>query len=116
MEPIPLQSTAMPVSNSIPALSPEERRQLDFWTEAARRVGIDGVEDLGSRPWPVEAGAVILGIYRAGESFASWLVVGRDGDWSVASCADSTVIGSGRTLSEALATLYRTGEERALVC
>jgi hypothetical protein len=89
------------------SLSAAERLELEAWQVAARSAGVDGVEDLSARHWPVAVDATVLGIYRAGDEFASWLVVGRDGDWCAASCDDNRVLGSGKSLGAALGLVYR---------
>jgi hypothetical protein len=84
-------------------LSPAERLSLSRWLAAAREAGIDAAEDLGTRPWPSEAAQTIIGVFKSGHLLASWLVVGKDGDWAVACCADGLVSPPLATLSDALA-------------
>jgi hypothetical protein len=92
------------------SLSAGERLELDVWQVAARSAGIDAIEDLSERHWPMAVDATVLGIYRAGGEYASWLVVGRDGDWCAASCDDNQVLGSGKSLRAALTLVYRAAE------
>lgn len=107
---LPPDTTVAPVSQSFVGLSIEEREQLAAWSATAREKGIEAVEDLGERPWPVPTEAIILGIYRHGDRFASWLIVGRSGDWALASCTDGAVISTGATLAEVLAGVFRASE------
>ena len=88
-----------------PGLTVEDRLLLLAWTNAARGSGIDVTEDLGLRPWPVAVTATVIGVFRTGEEFASWLVVGQGGFWTVVSVADSAVLASGRTLADALTAI-----------
>lgn len=110
MGPLPSDTTIMPVTQPFVGLSIEERDQLAAWSTAARAKGIEAVEDLGDRPWPVPTEAVILGIYRNGDRFASWLVVGRTGDWALASCTDGAVISAGAAFADVLADVFRASE------
>lgn len=105
----PAQDALVEVEHRRPfaSLSAGERLELDAWQVTARSAGIDGVADLSERHWPMPVDATVLGIYRTGDEFASWLVVGRDGDWCAASCDDNRVLGSGKSLRAALAFVYR---------
>jgi hypothetical protein len=87
------------------ALTPAQRRYLMGWHSAARAAGIDVVEDLGTRPWPQHGADIIIGVFRSGHPLATWLVVGRDGTWAVACCAESAVSGSLPSLAAALAVI-----------
>lgn len=107
---LPPDTTTTPVLQPVVGLSIEEREQLAAWSTAARAKGIEAVEDLGDRPWPVPTEAVILGIFRNGDRFARWLVVGRSGDWALASCPDGVVISAGITLAEVLADVLLASE------
>ncbi len=107
MQSLPIESATLRVPQPFTRLTSEERSELAAWCEAARSAGIDGVEDLGVRPWPVPNAAAILGVYRSGAALADWLVVGRSGDWAVACCADGQIIGSAPTLIDALRVLYQ---------
>lgn len=84
-------------------LSPVERRVLSRWLTAARQAGIDAAEDLGIRPWPAPSADSIIGVFKAGHLLASWLIVGQEGSWAVACCADGNVSESLGTLADALA-------------
>jgi len=100
----------MQISQRFVGLSIEEREQLAAWSVTARARGIEAVEDLGDRPWPVPMEAVILGIYRNGDRYASWLIVGRSGDWALASCVDGAVISAGTALTDVLGAVLRASE------
>jgi hypothetical protein len=104
------------VATDAPGLSVDERRYLLAWTIAARDGGIDVTEDLGLRPWPIPMTAAVIGVFRSGEEFASWLVVGQGGRWTVVSVADSAVLSTSQSLAEALTIIYpmpRTGDALA---
>jgi hypothetical protein len=97
-----------------PGLTVEERRYLLAWTNAARAHGIDAAEDLRLRPWPVPIMADVIGVFRAGEGMASWLVVGQNGLWTVVSVAESEVLATMPTLAEALAIIHAPSAGSAL--
>jgi hypothetical protein len=61
------------------------------------------VEDLTDRPWPETGADLIIGVFRAGDAFAAWLLVRHEGLWSVASTADQAVADAVDSLAEALA-------------
>jgi hypothetical protein len=87
---------------TFPALSPGERAYLLDWRRAAKAFGIDAVEDMIERPWPCPVADVILGIFRSGDEQASWLVIGHNGQWVVACCAEGTVSPTVGSLADAL--------------
>lgn len=87
-------------------LSPLERRLLSRWLTAARQAGIDAAEDLGVRPWPTPSADSIIGVFKSGHLLASWLIVGHQGSWAVACCADGNVSVSLGSLADALALIY----------
>jgi hypothetical protein len=80
---------------------------LRRWQAEARSAGIDGVEDLASRPWPCPVDGVVIGVFGHGSDAARWLVIGRNFSWAVAHCVEGTVSPPFDTLQEALATIYR---------
>lgn len=86
-------------------LSPGERRGLSRWLAAARRAGIDAAEDLTGRPWPAPSPDSVIGVFKGGRLLASWLIVGQQGRWAVACCADGNVSASRDTLADALALI-----------
>ena len=92
---------------SFSGLSTDERSYLRHWQAAARGAGIDGVEDLASRPWPYPVKGVVIGVFGEGSEAAQWLVIGQHGSWAVADCADATVSQSFSSLRAALATIYQ---------
>jgi hypothetical protein len=91
---------------SFEALSATERAYLLDWRQAAQDVGIDAIDDMMLRPWPCPVADVIIGVFRAGDDRASWLVIGHNRSWAVASCADGTVSRSVATLVEALSLIH----------
>jgi hypothetical protein len=105
-----LSQTFPPPEAAIPADAPgltaEDRRHLLAWTNAARESGIDVTEDLGLRPWPVPVTAAVIGVFRTREDFASWLVVGQCGLWTVVSVADSAILATSQTLVDALTAIH----------
>lgn len=107
MEPLP--SKPCVDATQCPPLSEDERRLLSGWMVGAREIGIDAVEDLCARPWPVPTDAKILGVFRGREALAEWLLVGHGGRWAVASCTGQTVLGSTDCLAEALSLILRAG-------
>lgn len=92
-----------------PTLPPTDRDAVLAWLELARLSGIEEVQDLRRRPWPVATEATILGVFRTAESYAGWLVVGQADGWAVASCDHNQVIGTSETLSGALALILPAG-------
>jgi|SRR5271166_407686 len=90
---------------SFEALSATERAYLLDWRQAAQDIGIDAVDDMMLRPWPCPVADVIIGVFRAGDDRAAWLVIGHNGAWAVACCADGTVSPSVETLVEALSLI-----------
>jgi hypothetical protein len=48
----------------------------------------------------------VIGIFQSGVDAASWLVIGRDDAWAVASCRERDVSPPFRSLAEALAAIY----------
>jgi hypothetical protein len=107
IEPVPYRGMAVGAPPLPLELSDDERELLASWAEHARSAGIEAVENLRERPWPLSADeANILGVFRQGERLAAWLVVGRTGSWAVASCLRGDVMGSAATLAEALELIH----------
>jgi hypothetical protein len=114
-----LQATRSNSFQSFKGLSPDERHQLRDWQAVAGTIGVDAVEDLTSRPWPCPIAGAVIGVFQAGSETALWLVIGHDGTWAVASCAEGTVSPTLNSLAEALAVIYpgQTGRSgSALIC
>lgn len=88
-----------------PGLTFEERLDLLSWIEGARGSGIDAIEDLGLRPWPAPIRGNVIGIFRAGEKNATWVLVGQNGLWAVVAVASGTVSAIRLSLAEALASV-----------
>ncbi len=88
-------------------LTVDERRYLMAWIESARASGIDATEDLRLRPWPVPISASVIGVFRAGESIATWLVVGQNGLWTVILVASGHIVTTQPTLAEVLAEIHQ---------
>ena len=109
-----LQATRTTAFLSFSGLSADERNHLREWHAAARTIGIDGIEDLASRPWPCTIEGTVIGVYRAGSESAGWLVIGHDAAWVVAQCAEGTISDPFHSLAEALASVYpgRKGQGR----
>ena len=101
-----LQATRPDPRQAFSGLSPDERNHLREWRSAARVIDVDAVEDLASRPWPCLIAGTVIGIFRGGGDAASWLVIGHNGTWAVASCKEGTVSHSVHSLAEALAMIY----------
>ncbi len=95
-----------PAARTAPGLTAEERRHLLTWLDSARDNGIDATEDLRMRPWPVPIVADVIGIFRAGEGMASWLLVGQNGLWTVVAVGDGEVLATHPSLREALAEIH----------
>ena len=96
----------LPPAEPFRALTPEERVYLQGWWKQASIAGIETIEDLMTRPWPRPVAETIIGVFRTGEELATWMVIGRDGAWVVASCSDGTVSGASDTLAAALAQIH----------
>jgi hypothetical protein len=87
------------------ALSVNERSCLQEWQDAARAIGVDAVEDLLQRPWPCPIAETIIGIFKQDDDQASWLIVGQDQQWVVASCASGGVSHPFGSLADALSLI-----------
>jgi hypothetical protein len=98
-------------SLDVQGLSVEERRLLLAWIDDARGSGIDATEDLRLRPWPVPVTAVLIGVFRSGETMASWFLVGQNGLWTVVAVAEGKVVATRPSLREALEIIHRPGAE-----
>jgi hypothetical protein len=109
-----LQATRSNPSQPFTGLSPDERRHLREWQSAARTIGIDAVEDLAPRPWPCPIADTVIGVFRAGSETAPWLVIGHNGAWAVAHCAEGSVSRTLHSLAEALAVIYPGGAPHLL--
>jgi hypothetical protein len=96
-------------SPDVQGLTVEERRLLLAWIEDARGSGIDATEDLRLRPWPVTA--VLIGVFRSGETMASWFLVGQNGLWTVVAVSEGKVVAMRPSLREALEIIHRPGTE-----
>ena len=94
---------------SFGGLRPNESHLLRNWRFAARLVGVDGVEDLRSRPWPSPLGCTVIGVFRSGAGAASWMVIGHDDAWAVVYCMERKVSPRFHSLAEALAAIYPGG-------
>jgi hypothetical protein len=79
---------------------------LREWEAAARCVGIDAVEDLTTRPWPCPIDGSVIGVFQTGDTVASWMVIGHNATWAVASCGDGKVSATFHSLAEALAVIF----------
>jgi hypothetical protein len=106
MLPRPCEPRARPPRTES-GLAVEERRQLLTWLASARSNGIDATEDLSARPWPVAIGGGLIGVFREGDTTASWLMVAQDGLWTVVSVAEGKVLATHPTLAEALTVIHR---------
>jgi hypothetical protein len=107
MLPQPSERRTTSPPRKAPGLAVEERRQLLTWLDSARANGIDATEDLRSRAWPVAIGADLIGVFREGETMASWLMVAQDGLWTVVAVVDGGVLATRPTLAEALTIIHR---------
>jgi hypothetical protein len=110
LPPLRIESAIAVPGQSFKGLSPEELAHLTNWSRAALASGIDGVEDMMARPWPCPTADAIIGVFRFGEELASFLVIGQDGAWVVANCADGTVSRQVGSLDAALSQLHRLDE------
>jgi hypothetical protein len=101
-----LQATRPSALRSFSGLSTEERSHLCKWHAEAKDAGIDGIEDLVARPWPLLPEGAVIGVFCRGSDTARWLVIGQNAAWAVADCAEGTVSPAFQSLAEALATIY----------
>jgi len=101
-----LQATRPSAFRSFSGLSAGERSHLRQWYGEAKHTDIDGIEDLGARPWPSAPEGTVIGVFCRGSDTARWLVIGQNAVWVVADCAGGTVSPTFRSLAEALATIY----------
>jgi len=106
-------------SQTFPGLSSDERDHLREWQNAAKSIGVDAIEDLTSRPWPCPIGGTVIGVFKAGAEAAAWLVIGHNGTWAVAFCAENRVSQTFDSLAEALAVIHSAHSKRTwagLIC
>ena len=75
------------------------------WINQERGSGIDAIEELGSRSWPAPMTGNVIGIFRAGETTATWVLVGQNGLWAVLSVPSGVISTICLSLAEALATV-----------
>jgi hypothetical protein len=99
-----------PPDQAFHALTAAERRTLGGWASAVQACGIDTVQDLRCRPWRCPTADSIIGVFQAGQKLAAWLVVGQQGYWAVARCADGAISAPVDSLAEALALVCLEGE------
>ncbi|HVY13909.1 MAG TPA: hypothetical protein VHB27_01680 [Rhodopila sp.] len=92
----------MPAGAAFHTLSAQERHSIDSWRIRAAERGLDAV-DLIARNWKVRGARAIIGIFRAGEPRAAWLLGRGDGAWVVIDFETKTVIGLAPGLDDALA-------------
>lgn len=93
----------MPQTGTPQALDPADRMILLDWV--ARRAGggeAITIADLSARPWRTSGACAIIGVFESGKAAASWLVVGQDGVWTLARCADGWVSVPSRSLEDML--------------
>ena len=100
----------LPLAEPFRALTPDERVTLHGWWKEASAAGIETIEDLMTRPWPRPVAGTIIGVFRADEELAKWMVIGRDGAWVVACCSDGMVSSAFDTLAAALAHIHPVDE------
>ncbi len=96
----------LPLAEPFRALTSDERVYLQSWWKLASAAGIETIEDLMTRPWPRPVAETIIGVFRAGEELAAWMVIGLDKAWVVARCSDGTVSSAFDTLAAALAHIH----------
>ena len=119
VEPSILQGTPSDTTRAFSRLSRVDRQCLDEWLHDARTTGIDSVEDPTSRPWPHPVTGTVIGVFQTGSQSASWLVIGHNGAWVVARCAEGTVSRTCGSLANALAVIHPAqpdGGEHRLLC
>jgi hypothetical protein len=111
-------NAAAPSQTAAPGLTLEERLDLLTWINQERRSGIDAIEDLGSRSWPAQMTGSVIGIFRTGETTATWILVGQNGLWAVLTISSGAVSAVRLSLAEALATVSAAlhGERSAAGC
>jgi hypothetical protein len=105
----PKRVEADPLLARFDRLTEEERLHLARWLDGARSAGIDEVQDLSRRErlttgMPDELR--IIGVYRTGQSLASWVVIGHGGGWVVAACTRGTVSRVCDSFAESLALIH----------
>lgn len=95
--------TAAAWDQTFQALTAAERKTLGGWAHAVQARGIDSVQDLRLRPWHCPTADSVIGVFQSGQKLAAWLVVGHDGRWAVARCADGAISAAVDSLDAALA-------------
>ena len=100
------QATCLPPDSGFRGLNVNDRRMLAGWITESRSAGIETVEDLAIRPWPEPNAETVIGVFKTGHLLASWLIVGQEGCWAVACCADGAVSPRLPSLADALALVH----------
>jgi hypothetical protein len=108
----PTGSTTDDPGRGLSRLIPADLQVLRDWLIGRGNTGIERIEDLGSRAWSGPKAEFILGVFRCGEPFAAWLLVGDHGTWAVASRADGSVSAPFDSLADALSELRRRATAR----
>jgi hypothetical protein len=90
---------------TVAGIDDADRAVLSDWLARAGVRGIDTVMDLSVRPWKIAGPKVIFGVFEAGKSQASWLVVRYGSGWTLARCVDGFVWDASASLPDILALI-----------
>jgi hypothetical protein len=101
---VPRSSPVLIDPDILSRLSTCERAALTAWAEAGSS-HVTAVHDLTSRGWADRPVSAVLGMFRADDAAASWLLVRHNGAWALACVADGQVSTPHRTLAAALTSL-----------
>ena len=97
----------MQAGKTFKGLGRAERKVLTDWLAGAGARGIDTIVDLSSRPWNIGGESLIVGVFETDKATASWLVVRKGTDWTIARCSDGFVSDVATSLPDALASIDR---------
>jgi hypothetical protein len=78
-------------SSAFAGLDELDHEALSDWLARAGLRGIDAALDISARPWGVRGAGIVIGVFDTGEDRASWLIVGRHAEWTLARCGDGFV-------------------------
>jgi hypothetical protein len=105
------EETWVPGTGTFTGLDDADQQILSDWLDRAGIGGIDAALDLSVRPWGVLGAGAIVGVFEAGSSQASWLLVRQGSAWVLARCKDGFVSDEMSSLPAILALieLHRGG-------
>ena len=99
----------MPDDPGLAALATADRAILAAWLGRVRARGIDAAVDLTPRPWNVPGALAVIGVFRAHEGVARWVIAWHADGWLLLRPHDGFIQEAPRPLQEVLATIEASG-------